>query len=452
MIRLALLEQARDELERLLGASAPREEGAFLLLREGQGRQGTRLLAGDLLVPPADAWERQAKGALRPTARWLSAVISRAVDAKCGLLFVHSHPGAHHPAGFSRVDVDALTALGETIAPMLDGPFAAAVVHTETWAGLLWRDSQLHPIGPIVAVGKGMRILSAVPQERDEPALDSRQRDALGVVHDRLRPLSVGLVGCGGLGSPIAEQLVRMGVAELLLLDHDALDTESNVRRVFGSTAADLRATVPPPKVDVVGRHLESLGLTTQVRRINGDVRGEAAFRSLLDTDVVVMGTDTHGSRAVVNELASTYLLPVVDVGVRVGARKGGVLSGLVSELRLLAPARPCLWCRGAISADVIRAENLPEEERQRLQAEGYIVGVPTGPVPSVIALTVLGAAMATCSLIGLLSDDGDIVPSGYVFDGMLGDAFETHPTEPKPDCRCRTQLGLGDTSPPPFV
>ena len=239
MIRLALLEQARDELERLLRASAPREEGAFLLLRQGKGREGTRLLAGDLLVPPADAWERQARGALRPTARWLSAVISRAIDAKCGLLFVHSHPGAHHPTSFSRVDVDALTALGETIAPMLDGPFAAAVVQAETWAGLLWREGQLHPIGPIVAVGKGMRILSAISQERDRAALDSRQRDALGVVHDRLRPLSIGLVGCGGLGSPIAEQLVRMGVAELLLLDHDVLDTESNVRRVFGSTVAD---------------------------------------------------------------------------------------------------------------------------------------------------------------------------------------------------------------------
>jgi molybdopterin/thiamine biosynthesis adenylyltransferase len=43
----------------------------------------------------------------------------------------------------------------------------------------------------------------------------------------------VGVVGAGGLGSPIAEQLARMGVAELTLIDDDVFDTPSNVRRVF---------------------------------------------------------------------------------------------------------------------------------------------------------------------------------------------------------------------------
>lgn len=451
MIRLALLEEHAAALERHLAASTPLEDGGFFLLREGRGPEGTRLLAGELLLPPEDAWERQGRGELRPSARWLSAAISRAVAAQCGLLFVHSHPDSRHPAALSPVDTDALHALGETIAPILDGPFAAAVVHPGGWAGVLWSDGRLEPIGRIVAVGSGMRILSAVSTPSGN-AMDARQRDALGVIHDRLRALTVGVVGCGGLGSPIAEQLVRMGVAKLVLVDHDVLDTESNVRRVFGSSAADLNATVAPAKVDVVGRHLDGLGLATCLRGVNGDVRTEPAFRSLLDADVVIVGTDTHGSRAIVNDLASTYLLPVIDVGVRVGARADGSLSGLVAELRLLTPDRPCLWCRGAISPDVIRTENLPDGERRRLEEEGYVVGGVGAPVPSVIALTVLGAGMATCGLIALLSDEGDIVPSGYLFDGMLGDAFEIGPIEPKADCRCRLQLGLGDASPPPFV
>jgi molybdopterin/thiamine biosynthesis adenylyltransferase len=74
------------------------------------------------------------------------------------------------------------------------------------------------------------------PSRELVPGLDARQRDALGGVHDQLRHLSVGVVGCAGLGSPVAEQLVRMGVAEIVIVDPDVLDTESNVRRVFGST------------------------------------------------------------------------------------------------------------------------------------------------------------------------------------------------------------------------
>jgi len=91
------------------------------------------------------------------------------------------------------------------------------------------------------------------------------------------------------------------------------------VRRVFGSSVTDLVAQPPRAKVDVVGDHLARLGLGVVVRRLQGDVREEAAFRALLDTDVVFSCTDTHGSRAAVNELASAYLLPVIDVGARVG-------------------------------------------------------------------------------------------------------------------------------------
>jgi molybdopterin/thiamine biosynthesis adenylyltransferase len=450
MIRLAILEETTQALLRHLGASASLEEGAFCLLRESRGREGRRLVAGELILPPPGAWEIQERDALRPSAKWVSAVISRAVTAEAGLLFVHSHPRAKHPAGFSGVDRHSLEALGETLEPMLDGPFAAAVVHETSWAGAQWEDDRIRPIERIVSAGSGYRALTKV-SAGEEASIDARQRDALGIVHDRVRGLSVGLVGCGGLGSPMAEQLVRMGAATVVIVDDDVLDTDSNVRRVFGSTAADLRATTPPAKVDVVGRHLDHLQLGTRVERVRGDVRVETVFRTLLDCDVVLCGTDTHGSRAIVNELPYAYLLPVIDVGVRVGSRAGS-LSGLLAELRLLTPDRPCLWCRGAIDADTIRAENLPDEERRQLREEGYVVEGVGEPVPSVAGLTVLGAGMGICALLAVLSDDGDVIPSGYWFDGMFGDARETQPAEPRADCRCRRQLALADAAVVPFI
>lgn len=452
MNRLALNDPATETLEQHLKQSAPLEEGAFLLLREGRGTRGRRLLATELLLPPPGAWEMQGEGILRPSARWLSAVIGAAIEAKAGLLFVHSHPDAHHPVGLSGVDISTMQALGATIAPMLDGPFAASVVHQSGWAGVLWNDGTLEPIERIVSVGHGLRLLTPVSTTNADALLDARQRDALGIVHDRLRTLTIGLVGCGGLGSPIAEQIDRMGVAEIVLVDHDLLDTDSNVRRVFGSTPADLKATTPPAKVDVVGRHLDSLGFETRITRINADVRTEHAFRALLDTDIVLIGTDTHGSRATVNDLASTYLLPVIDVGVRAGSKTDGTLAGLTAEVRLLTADRPCLWCRDAIDANVIRAENLPPKQRAQLEREGYVAAGIGGPVPSVIALTVLGAGMATCALLALLSEESDVIPNGYVLDGMFGDAFETKTNEARHDCRCRLNVGRGDGAAPPFI
>lgn len=451
MNRLALLEETAQIISRHLEASAPLEEGVFCLLRQGKGEQGLRLLATEVLLPPPGAWEKQGRGVLRPSAQWISAAISQAINAGAGLLFVHSHPDRYFPAELSAVDWRALESLAGTIALILDGPFAAAVVHPRGWSGVSWSNGAFIPMDSVVSVGRTLRFLSEIPVNLDSE-LDLRQRDALGVVHDQLRQLTVAVVGCGGLGSPIAEQLLRMGVGDLLILDHDRLDTPSNVRRVFGSTIGDLRTTVPQPKVDVVGRHLDHLGLAKPVLRIDGDVRTDTAFRSLLDTDVVLIGTDTHGSRAVVNDLASTYLLPVIDVGVRVGSKTAGVLSGLIAEVRILTPTTPCLWCRGSISGDVIRAENLPEDERRQLQREGYLVGSVGEPTPSVVALTVLGAGLATCALLALLSEEGEVAPSGYWVDGFFGDARETEPVQPVAGCRCRRLLGQGDRKPPPLV
>src|SRR6202035_2785702 len=58
-------------------------------------------------------------------------------------------------------------------------------------------------------------------------------------IPETLRDLQVGLVGCGGTGSAVAEQLVRLGVRHLLLIDPERL-TSSNLTRVYGSKAAQV--------------------------------------------------------------------------------------------------------------------------------------------------------------------------------------------------------------------
>lgn len=451
MIRLALLEETANELDWLLGESAPDESGAFCLLREGKGHQGSRLIATQVLLPPQDAWERQGRGILRPKAKWISAAISCAVRSRAGLLFVHSHPDPRFPIMLSPTDFDAFDSLARHLATTVDGPFGAAVAHPAGWAGVVWSGSSILPIDSICKVGRTLQMLSQTPPTADT-GLDDRQRDALGVAHDTLRTIDIAVVGCGGLGSPIAEQLVRMGARSVTAVDFDHLDTPSNVRRVFGSTLGDLSPVSPPRKVDVVSNHLEAIGLGVPILRVHGDVRNEDVFRRLLDTDVVLIATDNHSSRAVVNDLASAYLLPVIDIGVRAGSKAGNLLSALVAEVRVLTPTTPCLWCRNAIDAQVIRAENLPQTEREKLMQEGYLLGAASDPEPSVVALTVLGAGLATCALLALLSKEADVSPSGYWVDGFLGDSQETNPKHPIEGCRCRKQLGLGDNSPPPFL
>src|SRR5205085_5508800 len=138
---------------------APLEEGAFCLLRTGKTATGSRLLVTDVILPPKGAWERQAKDQLRPSARWLSAAIGRAIEAQAGLLFVHSHPDESYPVGFSLADQIALNSLAPDIAPMLDGPFAAAVVHPHGWTGSVWVNGSFERIDGITAISRTLSLL-----------------------------------------------------------------------------------------------------------------------------------------------------------------------------------------------------------------------------------------------------------------------------------------------------
>jgi hypothetical protein len=454
MNRLVLPADTAKRIRALLFAASPDESGCFCLLRQARGERGIRLLVGEPLLPPADdAWDTQRPDQLTPSARWMSACISAAIREQCGLLWVHSHPDPRFPTDFSAVDRRTLAVWAQTMPAVIDGPFAAAVVSPHGWIAEMAVDGAMAPIEHVASVGRNLRSLDppSIRAFRADPR-DARQHDALGKAHDRLRALTVGLIGAGGLGSPIAEELVRMGAKEVINIEHDRLDTPSNVRRVFGSRQVHLNEVPPPAKVDVVGDHLDAIGLDTTVTRVNADVRVESAFRKLLDCDVVICATDTHGSRAVINDLASTYLLPVIDVGVRAGAGRNGELSALLAEIRVLTPVTPCLWCRNVLDPFVIRAENLPPEERAQLAAEGYLPGGFGEPEPSVVALTVLGAGLAACALLTLLSEEGDVATSAYWIDGFFGDHRELDPTTPVDGCLCRSQLGRGDQLPPSLL
>ena len=443
MIRLTLSEKDVTAVEDAFSDASPNEAGAFFLIRGEPSPLGLRLVASEPYFPGDNEWDHVGPHNLQPSARLLSAMISRSHAKSAGLLFVHSHPDSRHPTSFSDVDDSALRSLAEVIPALLDGPFAAAVWGPNGWSARAFQQGMWTIVERITSSGSGLRILeSSDRQVLDQ--LDDRQSRALGTMNGHLRALDVAVVGCGGLGSPLVETLVRMGVRRVVLVDHDLIDDPSNVRRVFGSRAEDVGTTPYPSKVSVVSRHVNSLGLDTEISDICGDIRHPEVFANLLDVDVVMCATDSHSSRAVIDAAAYAFHLPVIDCGVRVGQKRDGGLAGLVSEIRISAPGLPCLWCRGTLSADLIRAENLPVDDRAALEKEGYVVGV-AGVEPSVTALTVMGAGMMASALLGLMSGVSRSLPSSYILDGMLGDAIDTSKAANiNPACICGTRLSQG--------
>jgi molybdopterin/thiamine biosynthesis adenylyltransferase len=441
--RLAFAEHDVAALRTHLAAAEPLEGGAFFLLRSAPTTTGFRLVASTPYLPGPNEWDAQERHRLTPSARLLSAIVSRASSAKAGLLFVHSHPDTRHPTAFSLTDFAALDALAPTLADLIDGPIAAGVVGPNGWVATLRQGDVWVSIERIATTGRTLSFLE--PSQPIRPSsLDDRQQAALGDLNGRLANCDVAIVGTGGVGSPLAEAVVRMGVRTVTLIDHDRLDTPSNLRRVFGARLRDL--TDPPAwKAQVVGEHCRNIGLPTEVRILPGDIRTFAALPDVLDSDVVLCATDSHSSRAALTAIAYAFNIPLIDAGVRVGRGARG-LEGLPAEVRITGPGLPCLWCRKTLSSTRVREENLPEGQRQRLEAEGYILG-EGGPAPSVAALTVLAAGLVACALLGVIDEDGDRLPSAYLVDGLFGDSYRVE-QQAAPRCICHRCEGLGLAAP----
>jgi hypothetical protein len=450
MHRIVWAAEHWKKLHHHFSAARHRETGAFLLLARGRTAEGTRLIVRQILLPPPGGLEVQGADALRPSGQWLSAVIGAAIEADVGLGFIHSHPNSAHPPFLSALDWDTSMTWSKSIVPMLDAPFVSLVWSPKGVAGVLFTKNNIgSPITLDRAESIGERSVETLhsiePEVRDE-ALDDRQIRALTALgNTRVRQLHVAVIGAGGTGSPLAEQLVRLGVARLLLIDPDVIDDPSNVRRVVGSRPGDTGAL----KAHIVARHLQSLDLSCDVDAICDDVRRESVLRQLLDCDLICNTTDTQSSRAFLNQASYQYYLPLIDVGVRIGTMLNGNVSGMPAEVRILLAENGCLWCRRVLDSQAIYEENLPSADREKLAREGYVQGL-AGHQPSVTPLNYFGSSLAaTCAL--RLYSRQQLVSASFVVDPWE-QYIHPLPTEIDTACICKEWRGKGDAVPLSFL
>ena len=137
-----------------------------------------------------------------------------------------------------------------------------------------------------------------------------------------LRRLTVAVVGVSGTGSPLVEMLFRLGVGRLLLVEPDVIN-EENLNRIVYATRADIGRL----KVEVVGDAIERAGLGTEVVRIPKYISDREVVEAIAEADFIFGCMDGAEGRNVLNRLATCYLLPYIDVGVKLLADGTGTID-----------------------------------------------------------------------------------------------------------------------------
>jgi hypothetical protein len=439
--------------EELATAARDKDEaGAVLLAGIAASDDGLRLLGREVHWIPDHAYDRRTPQSLSIRSAGYVDALARAEEQGDVPVWLHTHPG--RSADPRRSDHDELVddQLQETFRVRSGSGLYASLVaspasHWFRFTGRARSDNGALPIERLLVTGERWSLIPAEDASTGSmlPVEFDRQIRAFGGdVQQVLAQLRVGIVGCGGTGSAVAEQLARLGVGALLLIDPDRLSA-SNVTRVYGSSPAD----VGQPKAGVLAAHLGRIAPACQVDAVTATITDRDVAARLTGCDVLYGCTDDNAGRLVLSRLAAYYLVPVIDMGVLLSSRNGD-LRGIDGRVTVLVAGSACLVCRGRVDLARAAAEQLSPDERSARQAEGYAPELG-GVEPAVVAYTSAVASIAVAELLERLIGYGPAPVPGEILLRCHEREISTNRAEPKPRHYCNPAAGLlgsGDREP----
>ena len=380
-------------------------------------------------------------------AHWKSEVNVKAIEVaeskRSGLLILHSH-GYQNPPRLSSVDTKSGTSLSVAFRTALPNfPHATAVFGNDgSVSGLVWILGQSDPlwINIVRWISDPVRILPKnedrkyVPQE-----MHNRQTVLTGRLGQQLLEKSkVGVIGLGGGGSHVVQQLALLGVRTIVAVDHDAI-AESNRSRLIGCKPEDVEKKIL--KVEIMKRLVQESNPSITFKGIAEKFPSETSVRELKECDILVGCLDTYESRKELQKFAWRYLIPYVDIGLTIQFENSALkhaprrISGQVYDL---IPGSACLWC----------AQYLTDERISR-ESGGlgptYIQG-QQGPA-QVVSFNGVLASQAVSEVLHLITgySERQRIPNALHFDGINGTVSPVV-LESKRNCRnCENELGRGD-------
>ncbi|XP_072773189.1 adenylyltransferase and sulfurtransferase MOCS3 [Taeniopygia guttata] len=219
----------------------------------------------------------------------------------------------------------------------------------------------------------------------------------------RLARSSVLVVGCGGLGCPLAQYLAAAGVGRLGLVDHDVVETSNLQRQVLHGEARRGR-----PKARSAAAALRRLNSAVQYVPYRGALRPRSALRLVRQYDVVADCSDNAATRYLVSDACVLAGKPLVS----------GSALRLEGQLAVYnyrgGPCYRCLFPRP------------PPPDAVTNCADGGVLGPVTGVIGCMQALEVLKIASGMGSSFGRCM---------LMFDGLEGRFRHIQLRPRKADC-----------------
>jgi hypothetical protein len=416
-----------DELHQYLFEVAPSENGCFLLANH----IGNILFVTDIIYPSERDWLNIGEDMCVSSSNYLSFAANKADNENKALIFVHSHPREFHPSTFSRIDVVSNEKMFENLSELVENPLSSLVFSKQGIHGTVYWDSVHHDISDYSIIGRTLDFNLDTSMEQksiDEEELNRQLLFMKQSAAQNLASLNIAIVGLGGIGSPLAVMLSKMGVQNMTFFDNDEVEVH-NLPRIQGAS----KSSIGRHKAVVVKDFIESFSdaaIDVQLKMISD-------ADELMDFDLIFGCVDNHTARDTMNKASYMYAIPYIDSACAIPLNEKGEVEQSVVAVNTVTPDSACLWCSQMLNAIQIMEESLTEEELKQRVVDGYTLDV--GKAPSVICLTSAVASMAINRMLNLLGVYSDEYSDRVIIDFNSTLLNESN-FEKSKKCTCTTQ------------
>lgn len=130
---------------------------------------------------------------------------------------------------------------------------------------------------------------------------------------EKLRYTKVTVVGCGGLGGSVIEQLVRAGFENIKIIDCDVFD-QTNLNRQIRSNLD----TIGQSKVQVTKSAMLKINPNIVVDVFEGIINQKNAYKILDDSDIVIDAVDNVLTRVIISRACKELGIPFVHAAIEI--------------------------------------------------------------------------------------------------------------------------------------
>ena len=333
-----------------------------------------------------------------------SEALKSPAEEGCGLVLLHSHPGASGWQAMSPADRDAEASYANLAREFTGLPLVGMTFATgdATWSARHWN----------IGVGKEVDCTHSMNVRVVGDRLTVSWNDALAphppATNRQIRTVNawgelcqadlarrrILVVGAGSVGLDIIVRLAASGVRNITIMDFDIVETH-NLDRLIGATRRDARLR----RLKTHVAHREAMraatAATPNIEVLNLSICEPDGLKAALDHDLVLACVDRPWPRAVLNAMAYSDLIPVIDGGIAIDTFPDGSMRNATWRSHVIRPQRPCMSCNGQLDLGQVNAERQGVLDDPNYIAQADRPNDPQGQNVAPLSVSVAAAVLA---------------------------------------------------------